>query len=254
MRIRFLVLVTLLTIAIPKSTLAQAIPFAGQFQVNNGPTINFTDTSISCTGIAAGDTVALVGYVIASHGFQTTTTPTISRTPTFSRQADANGVFTVDIAGGVKARSIWLLIDETAGSYTVAAPQGSVLRQISDGAVSLAGDTSSSAANVTINRSHTHVLAVLVPVGGPVSDDSRRHVSSDMDSGPPAFSVFDAKDGADTDNDGTIDGVVHLTIPGFYDTSLSASYLFVVDDRTLDFSVLSLVRATNVPRCRPGDC
>jgi len=253
MRIRLL-MITLLTIAAPNAILAQAIPFAGQLQVNSGPTITFTDTTISCTGLSSGDSVALVGYVIDRQGFQTTTMPATSRTPTISRQADENGAVTVTITGGVKARSIWLLIDETAGSYTVAEPQGSVLRQMPEEAVSLAEDTSSSAANVTINRSHTHVLSIAVPGSGTVTEDSRRHVSSAMDASPPVFAVFDAKDGSTTDNDGVIDGIAHLTVPFFFDSSLSASYLFVVDDRTLDFSVIALFRATGIPHCRPGEC
>jgi hypothetical protein len=233
--------------------LAQDLPFAGQLQVNGGPTINFTDTTVSCTGLSPGDSVALVGYVINGHAFQTTTTPTISRTPSFSRQVDENGAITVDIAGGIQPRSIWLLIDETAGSYTVAEPQGSVLRQMPDGAVSLAADPSSSSANVTINRSHTHVLSIAVPGAGPAMD-ALRHASSAMDVSPPVFAVFDAKDGSGTDDDGTIDGAVHLTIPAFYDTSRNASFLFVVDDRTLDFSVTALFFAHVGTPCRPGAC
>jgi hypothetical protein len=92
-------------------------------KTNDGPTIIFADTTVSCTGLSPGDLVALIGFSIdRKANSQTVTMPTISY------QADANGTFTATIEGGVKARSIWLLIDETAFNYTVAAPEGSVLR------------------------------------------------------------------------------------------------------------------------------
>jgi hypothetical protein len=252
MRLRSLVLVVLLTSATTDLALAQVIPFAGQLQVNDGPTINFTDTTISCTGLPPGDAVVLVGYVIDRHGFQTTNAPTISRTPTFSRQADDNGAFSVDIAGGVKAMSIWLLIDETAASYTIAEPQGSVLRQLPAEGISLEQDLSTSSAKVAINRSHTHVLSISMPGGSMIGGESRPRGSSAMDVTGPIFTVFDAKDGSSADDDGTIDGTVHLTVPSFFDTSLSTAFLFIVDDRTLDFTVLSILH--NTIQCRPGYC
>lgn len=230
--------------------IAQDRPLAGQIQTNDGPTITFTGTTVSCSGLSPGDSVALVGFVInAQAGSHSITTPTISQT------ADAAGVFTATIDSGVKPLSIWLLIDETKFSYTVAGPEGSVLRQMPEGTVSLAGDAASQSATVTIQRAHTHVISV--SDSNLVLDESRTgriKATDTTDTRPPGFTVFDAKDGTAADNDGVIDGVVHLVVPSFLNPSQKAAYLFVVDDRTLEFTTLDLQFNTAVGPCRPGAC
>ena len=227
---RLIVLTAILTIATAVTALPQTIPFAGQIKTNDGPTITFTDTTVSCSGLSPGDSVALVGFVIDHQsGSQTITTPSISQ------QADSTGAFSTTIPGGVKPRSIWLLIDETAVSYTVAAPQGSVLRQLPEGAVALSGGPNSSGI-ITINRAHTHVISI--SVGGMIMESrSGRIKATDL---PGDIYVFDAKDGSGADDDGTIDGVVHLVVPNFMSSSQDAAYLFIVDDRTLEFRALHL--------------
>jgi hypothetical protein len=85
--------------------------------------------------------------------------------------------------------------------------------------------------------------------------DSRGGRIRPSDAPAPAFAVIDAKDGGSSDTDGTIDGVVHVLLPNFIDPSQRAAYLFVVDDRTLEFRVLALqFNSTGGGRCRPGEC
>lgn len=229
--------------------IAQDKPLAGQITTNDGPTITFTDTTVSCSGLSPGDSVVLVGFVINAQGGSHSAT-----TPTISQSADASGVFTATIEGGVKPISIWLLIDETKVSYTVAAPEGSVLRQMPEGTVSLAGALDSQSATVTIQRAHTHVISVNDSNLLVDARTGRIKATDATDARPPGVTVFDAKDGTVTDNDGLIDGVVHLLVPSFFDPSQKAAYLFVVDDRTLEFTALFLEFNSVRNQCRPGAC
>ncbi len=120
MRLRSITIFVFFTLAAAGLAIAQTPPISRQIPTNDGPAITFTDTTVSCSGLSPGDSVALAGYVIdRTATYQTITTPTISQL------ADANGVFTATIPGGVKPRSIWLLINETSSSYTVAAPERS---------------------------------------------------------------------------------------------------------------------------------
>ncbi|MEA2344370.1 MAG: hypothetical protein QOF63_2539, partial [Thermoanaerobaculia bacterium] len=129
-RSRLTVTIALLILALAPITAAQVLPTAGQLQVNGEITIIFTANTVSCSGLSPGDKVALVGLMIDRQS----ASPTIS-TPMFSQPADANGAFSATIPGGIRPTSIWLLIDQTSGSYTVAEPEGSVLTRIPDGAV-----------------------------------------------------------------------------------------------------------------------
>jgi len=244
---RSIILFVLLTIVSASAALSQPIPFAGQMQTNDGPTIVFTATTVSCTGLAPGDLVALIGFSIdRKANSQTVTTPTISY------QADANGAFTATIEGGVKPRSIWLLIDETAFSYTVASPEGSVLRQLPDAATFTSGEVGSLSQTLLIQRAHTHV--VTLSDRSNLNMDSRGRRIKPADATASALAVIDAKDGSASDTDGAIDGVVHVLLPNFADPSQRAAYLFVVDDRTLEFRVLALQFNSSGGHCRPGEC
>jgi len=254
MQFRSITIFVISLLAAADVAVAQVIPFAGQLQINGGPTITFTATAISCSGLTPGDSIVLVGFVRDRQaGSQATTTPTISQ------QADSNGVFTAIIASGVKARSIWLLVDQSTGGYTVGEPEGSVLRQMPDGTVSpfqgrASAGQATPPATATINRSHTHVIRITSP--GLSSLDSRRlrtssntpppPPASPQDIRPPGVTVFDAKDGSDIDGDGTIDGVVNMTFP---DSLSIGDYLFVVDVRTLEFRVLVLDNCNLLQEC-----
>lgn len=244
MRLKSLAFFALVASVAPYLAHAQDIPLAGQLQINGGPTIIFTDTTISCGGLSPGDSVALVGFVIDRQASsQTIATPMISQT------ADTAGNVSAVIDGGIKPRSIWMVIDQTAGSYTVAAPQGCVLRQMADGTVSLAMDESSASAIATINRAHTHAIEILGSSG--VQEDSRSHIRA-LDAIPSGFAVFDAKDGSSSDTDGAIDGTVHLTLPSFFAPTAAGSALFVIDDRTLEFDARYFQFNLNNNHCRQG--
>jgi hypothetical protein len=235
----------LLVLAIARVAAAQVIPTAGQLQVNGEITIHFTATTVSCNGLTPGDTVSLAGFMIDRQAtFQAISTPTVSQS------ADANGSFSVTIAGGVKSRSIWLLIDQTSGSYTVAEPEGSVLTRIPDGAVTVTGGSETSSLLVaTINRAHTH--AICINDGTPGLGGLRWRDSHALDTTPPGFSVIDAKDGSASDSDGIVDGVVHLNLPpSFLDPNQNSACLFIVDDLTLEFSITY----TRFIHNNPGDC
>ena len=252
MQIRSIAAFALLTF-IAAATSAQDMPFAGQLHVNGGPTITFSGNVVSCSGLSPGDSVALVAFSIDRRvGKQTITTPAVSS------QADANGNFATSIKGGIKARSVWLLIDQTTGGYTVAAPQGSVLRQM-QGTVSAwegrpvwGGPLPPGTA--TINRAHTHVIWV---GSTDLQSDSRprRPRAQAFDPPPPdapdpppnGITVFDAKDGSATDSDGAIDGSVQLTFPG---PLAVGDILFVVDDHTLEFLVFVLDSCNLLGECR----
>lgn|GEM_PF-2405957 len=244
-RLQFIVAIIPLILAIAPTTAAQVIPTAGQLQVNGAITMVFTADTVSCSGLSPGDRVSLVGFMIDRQS----SSQTIS-TPMFSQPADANGAFSATIAGGVKPRSIWLLIDQTSGAYTVAEPEGSVLTRIPDGAVTLTGGSETSSPVVaTINRAHTHAICIndgTQGLGGLKWRDPHA-----LDTSPAGFSVIDAKDGSASDSDGTIDGVVHLNLPpSFLDPNQNSACLFIVDDRTLEFSVTY----TRFIHNNPGDC
>jgi hypothetical protein len=224
-------------------TAAQVIPTAGQLHVNGEITIVFTANTVSCSGLTPGDTVSLAGFMIDRQAvFQAISTPMVSQA------ADANGAFSATIAGGVKPRSIWLLIDQNSGSYTVAEPEGSVLTRIPDAAVTLTGGSEASSLVVaTINRAHTHAICIN---DGQVSGLKWRG-SNALDTTPPGFSVIDAKDGSASDSDATIDGIVHIHLPpSFLDPNQNSACLFIVDDFTLEFSVTY----TRFIHNNPGDC
>jgi hypothetical protein len=247
-RMRMIPLTALLTL-VANFAIAQGTPFGGQLQVNGETAITFTANTISCSGLSPGDAVSLAGFMIDRQGGSRAII-----TPAFSQQADTNGFFTVTVDGGVRPESIWLLIDQTAGSYTVAEPAGSVLRLMPAGSVSVNGDVA------TINRAHTHVFWISKQYGSGPSMDVRRRGNPGaesvraQDSAPPGFSIFDAKDGAGSDDDGTINGIVHLRMPSFSDsTSQSTSCLFVVDERTFEFTVVYLIFNHNGTRC-PQTC
>jgi len=228
---------------------AQVLPTAGQLQVNGEITIVFTTNTVSCSGLAPGDTVSLVGFMIDRQ----TAFHTIS-TPMSSQVADANGAFSATIADGIKPRSIWLLIDQTSGAYTVAEPEGSVLTRIPDGTVTITGSSeivegSDHAVGATINRAHTHAICINDGMQG-FGGLTRRHLHA-LDTYPPGYSMIDAKDGSAADSDGTIDGVVHLNLPpSFLDPNQNSACLFVIDDRTLEYSVTYVHFIHN----NPGDC
>jgi hypothetical protein len=236
----------LLLLALAPAMTAQVIPTAGQLQANGAIAIVFTANTVSCSGLSPGDKVALVGFMIDRQS----SSQTLS-TPMFSQPANASGAFSATIPGGVKARSIWLLINQTSGSYTVAEPEGSVLTQIPDGAIALTGGAVASSAAVTISRAHTH--AISISYGRQPLMDSKPGSVSAADDVPSGFSVIDAKDGSVSDEDGAINGSVHFTLPSFFDPSQSSTCLFVVDDRTLEFNVTYL-EFGHSPRCPQGGC
>jgi hypothetical protein len=246
LRLPFIVVVMLLMLVTAAPTAAQIIPTAGQLQVNGAITIVFTADTVSCAGLSPGNKVALVGFMIDRQS----SSQTIS-TPMFSQPADANGAFSATVTGGVKPRSIWLLIDETAASYTVAEPSGSVLTRIPDGTISLADGPSTSSAVATIRRSHTH--AIWISDGRQLFTDSKPGGVTAADASPTGFSVIDAKDGSVSDEDGAINGSVHFSLPSFFDPTQNSVCLFVVDDRTLEFSV-NYLQFNHVPVCPQGGC
>lgn len=242
--LRLIALFALLTLTAASAALGQGLAMAGQLQVNGQMTIVFTASTVSCTGLSPGDSVALVGFMIDRQaGSQAIITPTISQA------ADANGAFTATIEGGVKPRSIWLLIDQTAGGYTVAEPEGSVLMQIPSEAISITSDLPD--ADVTIHRAHTHVIWIREG-SRPIGELRSRGLGA-MEVSPTGFAIYDAKDGSQADTDNTIDGTVHLSVPSFLDPSQISTCLFFIDDRTLEFYV-DYLRFSHSPTCRPGDC
>lgn len=242
---RLAVVVVLTIMAFASTTNAQVIPSAGQLQVNGEITIAFTANTVSCSGLSPGDKVALVGFMIDRQpSLQTISTM-------FSQQADANGAFSAMISGGIRPTSIWLLIDQTSGSYTVAEPEGSVLTRIPDGAIRMAGGAAPPSAVATISRAHTH--AICISDSRQVLEDFKSRGSHTTDAAPSGFSVIDAKDGSAADEDGTIDGSVRLTLPSFYDQNQNSTCLFVVDDHTLEFNVTYLQFA-HAPHCPQWGC
>ncbi len=246
-RMHLLSTVMVLTIlAFASITNAQVIPSAGQLQVNGEITISFTANTVSCSGLSPGDKVALVGFMIDRQS----ASQTIS-TPMFAQLADANGAFSAMISGGIRSTSIWLLIDQTSGSYTVAEPEGSVLTRIPTGAINLTAGAVAPSAVATINRAHTH--AISISDARQLMEDSKSWGHHAMDATPGEFSLLDAKDGSAADEDGTIDGSVRLTLPSFYDQNQNSTCLFVVDDRTLEFSVIYL-QFSHAPTCPQGGC
>lgn len=241
------VMIALIFVAIAPTGSAQVKPTAGQLQVNGAISIVFTADSVSCSGLTPGDRVALVGYMIDRQSSYHTI-----GTPMYLQEADANGGFSVSVPGGIKARSIWLLLDQTAGSYTVAEPEGSVLTQMSDQSLTLTAGNVAPAAVATINRAHTHVM--LISDGRQLLTGSiPRGIRPADDLTPSGSYYIDAKDGSAVDEDGTINGSVQLTLGSFFDQSQNSVCLFVVDDRTLEFRVFYLQFAHS-PVCRPGDC
>jgi hypothetical protein len=246
LRLQFIVGMIPLILAIAPTTAAQVIPTAGQLQVNGAITMVFTADTVSCSGLSPGDRIALFGFMIDRQS----SSQTIS-TPMFLQSADANGTFSATVSGGIKPRSIWLLIDQISGSYTIAEPAGSVLTRIPDGAINLTGGSIALSAVATINRAHTHAISI---------SDTRQFLEnlrprgvSAADVTPTGFSVIDAKDGSASDEDGTVDGTVHLTLPGFFDQNQNSSCLFVVDDRTLEFGVTYL-QFSHAPVCPQWGC
>jgi hypothetical protein len=227
----------LLTIITAGTAFPQSIPFGGQINTNAGPPITFTAATVSSSGINPGDSMMLVGFVIDREANTASLT-----TPAFDGSADAGGVFAVTVTGGIKPRSIWLLIDRTTGGYTVAEPEGSVLRQMPDGSIEIHKETiASPLASATIHRAHTHVFRIAAMI---IQTESRRlrilGTTPPPPPDPPRLSdmtVFDAKDGSETDNDGVVDGLVRLVFP---ESLRVGDYLFVVDDHTLEFRVLAL--------------
>jgi hypothetical protein len=108
-------------------------------------------------------------------------------------------------------------------------------------------------ATATINRAHTHVIRI----GAPGLDSSSRshrerglstddETRPDDETPPPGVTVFDAKDSSGIDTDGTVDGIVNMTFP---DSLQVGDYLFVVDDRTLEFQVLLLDSCNLLQEC-----
>jgi hypothetical protein len=244
----YLVLIAVL-LFLARVTAAQVVPTAGQLQVNGEIAIVFTTDTVSCSGLSPGDTVSLAGFMIDRQtAFHTVSTPMVSQV------ADANGSFSATIAEGIKPRSIWLLIDQTTGAYAVAEPEGSVLTRIPDGAVTITGGSeivegSDPTVVATINRAHTHAICINDGMQG-LGGLTRRHLHA-LDTYPPGYSMIDAKDGSAADSDGTIDGVVHLNLsPSFLDPNQNSACLFVVDDRTLEYSVTYVRFIHN----NPGDC
>ncbi|HEV7485034.1 MAG TPA: hypothetical protein VGQ65_05090 [Thermoanaerobaculia bacterium] len=242
-RSQFIVMIALLILAVARITAAQSIPTAGQLQVGGEITIVFTANTVSCSGLAPNHTVSLVGFMIdRQSGSQSITTPT------FSQLADSSGAFSATIAGGIKPRSIWLLIDQNTGAYTVAEPEGSVLTQIPEATISIM-ETVSPSPVATIRRSHTHAISISIRDQLTVGDDSLRPGNPTAEALSSAFTVADAKDGSASDSDGAINGGVDLNLPNFLDSHQTFAFLFVVDDRTLEFSVTYFKFLHGVP-CR----
>src|SRR5258706_6951096 len=236
---RLLALAILLAVAAANAALAQSAPVGGQLRMGGGPTMTFTQTTVSCSGLSPGDSIVLAGFVID----RTANTMALV-TPTIAGQTDPNGIFTATVNGGVKPISVWLLLDMTTASYTVAEPEGSVLREMPDsmievskGRALLGGPVP--VASATIHRAHTHVFRFAT--GLPTMES--RHLRTLTSAQPPAdvrpdgVTVFEAKDGSASDGNGTIDGNVTLNFP---DSLEVGDFLFVVDDHTLEFKVLLL--------------
>lgn len=247
-------LAALTTILMTRPALSQDQPAAsaGQYRKNGNPEISFGTTTIHCTGFPAGDALVLVGFVIDP------TANTLDLVaPSITGPANPSGSFTATIAGGVKPRSIWLLFDRTTGGYTVAEPEGSVLRRIPDGAITLfkGRPTVGGApppASATIPRAHTHMFRIAAQV----AESGARRVRTlstapshklPAEYRPDSISIFDAKDGSAYDDDGTINGAVTMTFP---DSLELGDCLFVVDDRTLEFQVLVVDPCNLLAECQ----
>jgi hypothetical protein len=225
---------------------------AGQYRKNGGPEISFTTTTVHCNGFSSGDSLVLVGFVI-----DPTANTVALVAPSIAGSPNPNGVFTATIPGGVKPRSVWLLFDRTTGGYTVAEPEGSVLRRIPDGAVTLFKGRPTVGgppppASATIHRAHTHMFRIALQV----AETNARRVRTlstapfhtlPAEYRPDGVSIFDAKDGSAYDDDGTIDGAVSLTFP---DSLQLGDCLFVVDDRTLEFQVLVVNSCNLLAECQ----
>lgn len=194
----------LLCISLAAGLRASDPPLSGQMQVSNGPQLTFADAAVSATGLTHSGPVALASFTIDPHDY---TAPTV--TYTARQTAAADGSITFAIAAGVKPRSIWLLVDQTSGAYTVAGAAGSVLMPFSIPP----GNFDAEFKNITVPRAHTEVFFV------------RKNGT---------FELQDVKDGGVNDKDGGFNGSVLVTTST---KGKTGDVLFVVDFLTLDFFV-----------------
>jgi hypothetical protein len=92
-------------------------------KIEGGPNVTFETQSIRATGATPGATVYFAGVSIWSADYMLHLD-----TASGSAVADASGVAVFPAA--VHSRSIWLVVEPRKDGYTVAAPQGMLLREM----------------------------------------------------------------------------------------------------------------------------
>lgn len=90
-----------------------------------GPSIGIGESSVALTGATAGATLYVANVSLGSGGYQISV---ISEAGVVT--ADANGAAVYTTTRPVERRGVWIAVDGATGGYTVAAPRGSLLREI----------------------------------------------------------------------------------------------------------------------------
>lgn len=88
-----------------------------------GPTVAFTESSVIAQGSTPGATVYFAGVTLGAGDY-------VIRVEPSAGSAVADGEGNAAFPADIDTRSIWLVADGTNGGYTVAAPEGMLLREM----------------------------------------------------------------------------------------------------------------------------
>ncbi len=88
-----------------------------------GPAVAFTESAVVAHGATPGSTVYFAGVTLGAGDY-------VIRVERSAGSTVADGEGNASFAADIDTRSVWLVADGASGGYTVAAPEGMLLREI----------------------------------------------------------------------------------------------------------------------------
>lgn len=156
------------------SLVAAPRPYVGK-KGTSGPDVTFDGNSVVAAGVAPGARVYFASLSLTAREYVLR----VEKPSGVVVDDDRDGVARLDLAHDVRARSLWLVVDGDAGSFTVAAPPGFVVSEFALPASAVHAAPSGALRRIMLHRRHLDVFVIRPGSGiwtGTAKDGSRRDV------------------------------------------------------------------------------
>ena len=186
-----------------------------------GPAITFAEDSVTLSGATPGATLYVASVSLGSANYQT-----VVGNEAGVVSADAAGTALYTTRRPVETRGVWIAVDGATGGYTVAAPPGTLLREIDFPGNGIAPSGSGALRRFALSERFSVEAILIRPAVGMWSGSLR--------------------DGGRHDEDQTIDGAIEADIttllpvgnaPAAPERVMPGDLLVLIDRATLEYHV-----------------